>query len=186
MTTHPLLVKTKQEMDKTIEALTHELAKIRTGRASMALLDDIRIDYYGTPSPLNQVATLGVPEPRLITVAPWDTSIISTIEKAILSSELGLTPSNDGKIIRIPVPPLTEERRKEMVKLAKKYGEEARVSIRHHRRETLDELKGLEKDKTIAEDEHKHLDKDVQKVTDDFVKIVDEIIDHKEKEILEV
>jgi ribosome recycling factor len=173
-------------MDKAMEALSHELSKIRTGRASTHLVDDIRVDYYGTLTPLNQVATLGVPEPRLLTISPWEVSLIPLIEKAISASDLGLTPSNDGKIIRIPIPALNEERRKELVKMIKKYGEEARVSLRHHRREGMDKLKGLEKSKELAEDEHKHLDKEVQKLTDDFVAKVDELCAHKEKEIMEV
>lgn len=183
---HPVLDKAKSKMEKSISALSHELAKVRTGRAATSLFDDIRVDYYGTPTPLNQVATLGAPEPRLITISPWDASVIPLIEKAIQASDLGLSPSNDGKIIRVPMPPLTEERRKDMVKIVKKYGEEARISVRHVRREVLDELKALEKDKTIAEDEHKHLDADVQKITDEYIKKVDESLKHKEAEILEV
>lgn len=186
MSAHPVLNETKIQMEKTIGALAHELAKVRTGRATLALLDDIRVDYYGTPTPLNQVGTLGVPEPRLLTIAPWEIHLIPAIEKAISTSDLGLTPSNDGKIIRIPIPSLNEERRRELVKMIKKYGEEAKVSIRHHRREAMDRLKSLEKSKEITEDDHKHLDKDVQKLTDDYVAKVDESLAHKEKEIMEV
>lgn len=186
MVSHSILQETKTHMDKAMEALSHELSKIRTGRASTALLDDIRVDYYGTLTPLNQVGTLGVPEPRLLTISPWEVSLIPVIEKAISVSDLGLTPSNDGKIIRIPIPSLNEERRKELVKQIKKYGEEARVSLRHHRREAMDKLKGLEKSKDLTEDEHKHMDKDVQKLTDDFVAKVDQLCAHKEKEIMEV
>lgn len=173
-------------MEKALSALSHELAKVRTGRASIALLDDIHVQYYGNSTPLNQVATLGVPEPRLITISPWEVNLIPEVEKAIIASDLGLTPSNDGKIIRLPIPALNEERRKEMVKLIKKYGEECKVSIRHIRRESLDELTSMEKEKTIAEDEHKHLNGDVQKVTDEHVKKIDEALEHKEKEIMEV
>lgn len=183
---HPVLGKAKEKMEKSLSVLSQELAKVRTGRASTSLLDDVRIDYYGNPTPLNQVATLGVPEPRLITISPWDASQIPLIEKAITGSDLGLTPSNDGKIIRIPLPPLNEERRKELVKLIKKYGEEAKIAIRHVRREALDELKSMEKDKSIAEDEHKHLDSEVQKLTDQYVDKVDVALEHKEKEVMEV
>jgi ribosome recycling factor len=186
MTSHPIIAQTKSHMDKAMEALSHELSKVRTGRASTALLDDIRVDYYGTLTPLNQVGTLGVPEPRLLTISPWEASLIPVIEKAISTSDLGLTPSNDGKLIRIPIPALNEERRRELVKMIKKYGEECRVSLRHHRREAMDKLKGLEKSKELTEDEHKHLDKEVQKLTDDFVAKVDEFCAHKEKELMEV
>ncbi len=186
MTTHPVLNSSKDKMDKSILALRGELTKVRTGRASTSLLDDIRVDYYGTPTPLNQVATLGVPESRLITIAPWDGSIIPLIEKAILGSDLGLTPSNDGKLVRLPIPALTEERRKEMVKLVKKFGEESKIGIRHVRREAMDQLKALEKEKKITEDDHKHLDKEIQKLTDSYVQKVDEALAHKEKEVMEV
>lgn len=183
---HPVLNKSKDKMEKCLASLRGELAKVRTGRASVSMLDDIRIDYYGTATPLNQVATLSVPEPRQITVSPWDASVIPLIEKAIIKSDLGLTPANDGKLIRIPIPALNEERRKEMVKLTRKYGEEAKVAIRHVRRESLDELKALEKDKKISEDDNKHLGTEVQKLTDGYVKKVDESLEHKEKEVMEV
>lgn len=183
---HPVLNKSKDRMEKCLAALRGELAKVRTGRASTSMLDDIRVDYYGTPTPLNQVGTLSVPEPRMITISPWDATAIPLIEKAIIKSDLGLTPANDGKLIRIPIPALNEERRKEMVKLARKYGEEAKVAIRHVRREALDELKALEKDKKMPEDEAKHLGAEVQKLTDAYVKKVDESLEHKEKEVMEV
>lgn len=183
---HPVLNKSKDRMEKCLASLRGELAKVRTGRASTSMLDDIRVDYYGTPTPLNQVGTLSVPEPRMITISPWDATAIPLIEKAIIKSDLGLTPANDGKLIRIPIPALNEERRKEMVKLARKYGEEAKVAIRHVRRESLDELKALEKDKKMAEDEAKHLGTEVQKLTDAYVKKVDESLEHKEKEVMEV
>ena len=141
---HPVLIKSKEKMDKSIAALRGELSKVRTGRASTSMLEEIRIDYYGTSTPLTQVATMGVPEPRLMTISPWDPSIIPAIEKAISASDLGITPSNDGKLIRLPVPALTEERRRDLVKVVKKYGEESKISIRHIRREALDELKALE------------------------------------------
>ncbi len=183
---HIVVKKGKEKMEKSLTVLGGELGKVRTGRASTALLDDIRVEYYGTMTPLNQVATLGAPEPRLLTISPWDPSVISLIEKAINTSDLGLNPSNDGKIIRIPIPPLTEERRKEMVKIVRKFGEESRVAVRHIRREALDELSALEKSKTINEDDHKHLNNEVQKITDLYIKKIDEIMDHKEKEVMEV
>jgi len=186
MTSHPILNKSKEKMEKAIGSLRTELSKVRTGRASTSILDDVKIDYYGTPTPLNQVATLGVPESRMITISPWDASIIPVIEKAIVGSDLGLTPSNDGKLIRLPIPALTEERRKDMVKMVKKFGEEAKIGIRHVRREAMDELKGLEKDKKITEDDHKHLGQEVQKLTDTYVEKIDETLVHKEKEVMEV
>jgi ribosome recycling factor len=183
---HPVLNSAKEKMEKSLALLRAELSKVRTGRASTAMLDDIRVEYYGNPSPLNQVATLGVPESRLITIAPWDSTLIPAIEKAITTSNLGLTPANDGKIIRLPIPMMTEERRREMVKLVKKYGEESKVAVRHIRREAMDELKVLEKDKGLPEDEHKHLSQEVQKLTDQYVAKVDETLVHKEKEVMEV
>jgi ribosome recycling factor len=174
------------KMEKTLTSLKTDLNKVRTGRASLALFDDIRIDYYGTPTPLNQMATLAVPESRLITVQPWDTTMIGEIEKAILKSGLGVTPAVDGKIIRITIPRLTEERRKELVKLVKKMAEGAKVSIRNIRREANEQLKGLEKDKKISQDQlHQWMDK-VQTSTDKFIEKVDEILKAKEKEILEI
>jgi ribosome recycling factor len=162
------------------------LNKIRTGRASLALFDDIRVDYYGTLTPLNQIATLSIPEPRLITVQPWDASIMGEIEKAILKSELGVTPANDGKIIRITIPRLTEERRKELVKVVKKMAEGAKVAVRNIRREANDQLKGWEKNKKISQDQlHQWMDK-VQKSTDQFIEKVDTTLAAKEKEILEI
>lgn len=183
---HPVLNKSKDKMEKCLGALRGELSKVRTGRASASMLDDIRIDYYGAMTPLSQVATLGVPEPRLITVSPWDASVIPLIEKAIIKSDLGLTPASDGKLIRIPIPALNEERRKEMVKLTRKYGEESKVAVRHVRRESIDEIKALEKDKKLAEDEVKKLEAEIQKLTDSYVKKVDESLEHKEKEVMEV
>jgi len=174
------------KMDKTLIALKTDLNKVRTGRASLALLDDIRIDYYGTFTPLNQMATLSVPEPRLITIQPWDPTTIGEIEKAILKSELGLTPMNDGKIIRINIPRLTEERRKELVKVVKKMGEATKVALRNIRREANEQLKGLEKNKKISQDTlHQWMDK-VQTSTDKFIEKVDMALSAKEKEILEI
>jgi ribosome recycling factor len=176
----------EMKMKKTIAALEKELGKVRTGRASLALLDDIRVDYYGTPSPLNQVATLSVPESRLIVIQPWDNSIIGAIEKAILKSELGMTPANDGKAIRISIPRLTEERRKELVKLVKKMGEASKVGVRNIRRDVIEELRTMEKSKTISEDELHHLQNQVQKTTNTFIENVDKVIEAKDKEIMEI
>jgi ribosome recycling factor len=173
-------------MEKTLSSFKADLNKVRTGRASLALFDDIRVDYYGTPTPLNQMATLAVPEPRLITIQPWDTSVIGEIEKAILKSELGVTPVNDGKIIRITIPRLTEERRKELVKVVKKMSEGAKVSVRNIRREANDQLKVLEKEKKISQDQlHQWMER-VQASTDKYIKKVDEVLSAKEKEILEI
>jgi ribosome recycling factor len=174
------------KMEKAISALEKELGKVRTGRASLALLDDIRVDYYGTPSPLNQVATLSVPESRLIVIQPWDQSLIGAIEKAILKSELGMTPANDGKLIRITIPRLTEERRKELVKLVKKMGENSKIGVRNIRRETIETLRTMEKEKEISEDELHQLQDQVQKTTDTFVGQIDEVIAEKDKEIMEI
>jgi ribosome recycling factor len=177
---------TLAKMEKTLSSLKTDLNKIRTGRASLALFDDIRVDYYGTPTPLNQMATLSIPEPRLITVQPWDASIMGEIEKAILKSELGVTPANDGKIIRITIPRLTEERRKELVKVVKKMAEGAKVAVRNIRREANDQLKAWEKNKKISQDQlHQWMDK-VQKSTDQFIEKVDSVLAAKEKEILEI
>jgi ribosome recycling factor len=173
-------------MEKTIIALKTDLNKVRTGRASLALLDDIRIDYYGTSTLLNQMATLAVPEPRLITIQPWDPTTIGEIEKAILKSDLGLTPMNDGKIIRINIPRLTEERRKELVKVVKKMGEATKVALRNIRRDANDQLKGLEKNKKLSQDLlHQWMEK-IQTSTDKFIEKVDGALSAKEKEILEI
>ena len=174
------------KMEKTLSALKTDLNKVRTGRASPALFDDIRIDYYGTPTPLHQVAALATPEPRLITIQPWDTSIIGEIEKAILKSELGLTPTSDGKILRIAMPRLTEERRKELVKLVRKMGEGTKVAIRNVRREANEQLKGLEKNKKISQDQLRQWMDKVQASTDKFIEKVDGVLAAKEKEILEI
>ncbi len=177
---------TEAQMQKVVDALKRDFVGIRTGRASIGLLDGISIDYYGTQTPLNQVATLSVPESSLIVIQPWDVSVIKLIEKAILRSDLGITPSNDGKVIRLGVPPLTEERRKELAKLVKKRAEEKKVALRQTRREANDMLKSLEKEKEITEDElHKGQDH-VQKLTDTFVKKIDELTAKKEDEILEI
>jgi len=175
----------REGMGKSIDALKNEFKKVRTGRASLALFEGIKVSYYGTPTPLNQVASLSVPESRLIVIQPWDQSVIGEIEKEILKSELGLTPMNDGKVIRVPIPPLTEERRKELVKVVHKIAEEHRVSIRNIRRDTNELLKGLKKDGEIAEDDFYRAQDKVQKITDDYIRLVDQTYQEKEKEILE-
>lgn len=174
------------KMEKTLSNLKTDFNKVRTGRASLALFDDIRIDYYGTPTPLNQMATLAVPESRLITIQPWDTSIIGEIEKAILKSELGVTPAGDGKIIRIAIPRLTEERRKELVKVVRKMGEGAKVALRNIRRDANDQLKGLEKNKKISQDQLRQWMDKIQIFTDKYIEKVDGVLAGKEKEILEI
>lgn len=176
----------KADMEKVISHLKKEYDRVRTGRASPALLDGIKVDYYGTPMPLNQVANISVPEPRLITIQPWDKGIMGEIEKAIQRSDLGLTPMNDGKVIRIAIPPLTEERRKELVKLVKKIAEERKVDLRNHRREANETLKELKKDKVITEDELFRYQEEVQKITDSYVEKVELLMEQKEKEILEI
>ncbi|MDH4226177.1 MAG: ribosome recycling factor [Deltaproteobacteria bacterium] len=176
----------KRKMDKAIELFMQELLKLRTGRASTAILDDVKVDYYGTATPLPQMASLSVPESRLITVQPWDMSQLGAIEKAIISSGLGLTPTNDGKLIRIQIPQPTEERRKELVKVAKKYCEDAKVAIRNVRRDANEAIKKLEKDKAITQDDLKKGQQHVQDVTDKEIKKIDSILADKEKEIMEV
>ena len=176
----------KTDMNKTIDSMKQSLIKVRTGRASIGIMDGIMVDYYGTPTPMNQLATLAVPEPRLITIQPWDKGALSSIEKAIMKSELGLTPANDGKIIRVPIPPLNEERRKELVKMVKKMAEDFRIEIRNHRRGTNSLIKDLEKDKEINKDELKSSQDKVQEITDDFIKRIDGMLSDKEKEIMEV
>jgi len=172
-------------MIKSITALKTELKRIRTGRASSSLLDGIKVDYYGTPTPISQMSTVAVPESRLITIQPWDVTVIKDIEKAILKSDLGLTPSNDGKLIRISIPPLTEERRKELVKLVHKTSEEYKVAVRNIRRDANELVKGFKKDGDISEDDAFKAQDEIQKITDDHIKQIDEIFKVKEKEILE-
>ena len=180
-----ILSELRQKMEKTVEALRKDLNRIRTGRASVALLDGIKVNAYETLMPLDQVSSISIPESRLITIKPWDQSTIGEIEKSILKSELGLTPMNDGKLIRISIPPLTEERRKELAKMAKKMAEEAKISIRSHRREANEMFKELKNEKEISEDEMYKSQDETQKVTDDFTKKADEITSEKEKEIVE-
>lgn len=176
----------KSRMDKAVADLQHDMAAIRTGRANVGLLDSVRVDYYGTPTPLNQVANLHVPEPTLITIQPWDASQIGAIEKAIRSAELGLNPGNDGKLIRVPIPPLTEERRKEFVKKLHHVAEDHRVAVRNVRRDANDQVKKLLKDKLISEDDDRRAHDDIQKMTDATIAKIDQLMKTKEKEILEL
>jgi ribosome recycling factor len=180
-----ILSEMRDKMENSIDALKKEFKRIRTGRASTALLEGIKVDCYETQMPLEQVASLSVPESRLITIKPWDQSIIGEIEKSILKSELGLNPMNDGKIIRISIPPLTEERRRELAKMAKKMAEEAKISIRNHRREANELFKDLKNEKEISEDEMYKCQDQVQDITNDFTNKIDEVTAEKEKEIIE-
>jgi len=176
----------QERMDKAQESLERDFRKLRTGRASVSLVDGIRVDYYGTATPLNQLATLTIPDPRTIMIQPWDTSVIGEVEKAILKSELGLTPMNDGKIIRINIPPLTTERRRELVKLVKKMSEEAKVAVRNIRRDANEMIKDLKKEKEMSEDDQFRAQEETQKITDDLIKRIDTAYAAKEKEILEI
>jgi ribosome recycling factor len=178
--------KTTERMTGAIEALKKEFASIRTGRASLALLDGIVVNYYGASTPLQQLASMNIPESRLIAIQPWDPKIIPDIEKAIMKSDLGITPVNDGKMIRIQIPPLTEERRKQLVKIVKKKAEETKVAIRNVRRDSIEELKKLEKEEHLSEDDVKRAQDEIQKITDSFITKVDAVLNHKEKEIMEV
>jgi ribosome recycling factor len=184
--TKEVLSDMKDRMAKTIDNLRREYQKIRTGRATTSLLEDIKVDYYGNPSPLSAVATLAVPEARTITISPWEAKMIPIIEKAILNANIGLTPSNDGRLIRLILPPLTEERRKDIVKDLRRKAEDDKVALRNIRRDAIDMLKKLEKDKQITEDELKRSEKEVQDLTDKHVAKVDEVLAHKEKEVMEV
>ncbi len=176
----------RQNMESNVEFFQKSLHKVRTGRASIALLDGIKVDYYGAPTPLNQVATLSVPESQMIVISPWDKSALGNIEKAIQKSELGLVPSNDGKIIRISIPPLTEERRKELVKIVKKMAEECKIQVRNSRRDANNELKKLKTDGDISEDNLHDYQEDVQTITDEYIKKTDEVMAAKEAEIMEI
>lgn len=176
----------QEKMDKTLNVLKHEFSTLKAGRANPTILDRVTVEYYGAVTPLNQLANIAAPEPRLLTISPWDPKAIPVIEKAILKSDLGINPSNDGKMIRLLVPQLTEERRKDLVKVVKKLGEEAKVAIRNIRRDGNEHLKKLKKDSQITEDELKKSEEDTQKMTDKFIKEVDKAIEAKEKEILEV
>jgi ribosome recycling factor len=176
----------EKKMRTSLDAFRKELNSIRTGRASLSLLDGISVQYYGVPTPLNQVATLSVPESRLITIQPWDSSVIGEVEKAILKSDLGLTPSSDGRVIKIPIPALTEERRKQLVRVVKKLGEDCKVAIRNIRREGNDDVKNLEKDKKISEDELRRAQDQVQKLTDRYIAMAEQVSAQKEKEVMEI
>jgi ribosome recycling factor len=178
--------KCAERMASAVDSLKRDFGSIRTGRASLSLLDSIRVDYYGTLTPLTQVATLGVPESRLITIQPWESKLIGEIERAILKSDLGLTPSNDGKTVRLNIPPLTEERRKQLVKVVRKRTEEARVAVRNIRRDIIEEIKKSEKEKHWSEDDVKKFQEEIQKLTDSYIQKVEEVLQHKEKEIMEV
>lgn len=181
-----ILEEAKKKMQKTVDSFTQELGRLRTGRASLGILDEVKVEYYGQLMPLNQVATLGVPDSRLITISPWDASLLASLEKAIIQAQIGLTPVNDGKMIRLPIPPLTEERRRELVKKIKQNAEETRVSIRHTRREVLEAVKKEEKEGKIAEDESKKLAQQIQALTDEHTKKIDQAVEKKEAEMMQV
>jgi ribosome recycling factor len=179
-----VLKEAKRKMDKVLEVMARDLSRVRTGRASVALLEGIKVDCYGTSMPLSQVASLAAPESRLLTVQPWDPTLLGEIDKAILKSDLGLNPVNDGKVIRLPIPPLTTERRKDLVKMVKKMGEEAKVSLRNIRREANEDIKEMKKEKILTEDDVHRGQEEVQKITDEFIKKVDTQAADKEKEIM--
>ena len=181
-----LLKEIERKMDNAIEVLKRDFQKVRTGRANPAILDSVMVEYYGNPTPLNQVGNISVPDPQMILVAPWEKNMLGEIEKAVQVADLGLTPQNDGNVIRLPIPPLTEERRKEMVRQIKKMGENAKIPIRNVRREGNEKAKKMEKDKEISQDDMKQITVKIQTVTDDHVKIVDELMIEKEKELMEV
>ena len=181
-----LITDATRRMDKSVEAAAHEFNTVRTGRASVALLDRIQVDYYGQKTPLKQLATITVPEPRLLTVQPFDPGSLKTIERAIQESDLGLTPSNDGKVIRLPIPQLTEERRKELVKVVRHLAEEGRVAVRNVRRDVIHDLKELVRDGDVGDDEERRAEERVQKLTDEHVKRIDDLLKRKEEEIMEV
>ena len=176
----------ESKMKKTCEALTAQLATIRAGRANAAVLDQIQVDYYGVPTPIQQVASIATPDPRSLLIQPWDNKLLKGIEKAILSSELGINPQNDGRCIRLVFPPLTEERRRDLVKQTKKYSEESKVAIRNIRRDAIEKFKKQQKASEITEDDYKIAEKDIQKLTDEFIKEIDKISEKKEKELTEI
>ncbi len=181
-----ILRETENKMKKAVEVVRQEFIKIRSGKATTTLLDGIKVDYYGSIMPLNQVGTVGTPDIRMITVTPWDKGMIGPIEKAILAANIGLNPANDGTVIRLPVPPLNEERRKELVKLIKKFAEDGKISLRNVRRDAIEHLKKSEKEEHFSEDERKRGEEDVQKLIDKHIKEIDSLVTHKEKEIMEV
>ncbi len=176
----------REKMDKSINSLKYEYNSIRAGRANAAVLDRINVDYYGSPTPINQMAAISVPEPRILAIQPWDMSALSLIEKAILASDLGINPSNDGRIIRLVFPALTEERRKQLAKEVSKYAEEAKVAVRQIRRDCIEKIKTMKKNSEITEDDQKYGEEKLQKITDEFVKKIDEIADAKANEIMEI
>lgn len=176
----------EKDMDKRLKSFEGELTKVRTGRASISVLDRVRVDYYGTPSPLNQVANLTTPDAKTIAIAPFEKSLIGEIEKSILKADLGLSPTNDGNMIRIPIPPLTEERRKDIAKSLHKLAEEAKVALRNVRRDANEEVKKQEKNKQLSEDDSKRIQGEIQKITDKFVKLIDERLAKKEKEVMQI
>ncbi len=186
MSTAEIIKETKTRMDKAVEDFKHKLTTVRTGRASSSILEGVTVEYYGSPTPLNQVATINVPEASLITVQPFDPSLVNEIDKAIRSSDLGLNPSNDGKLVRVPIPPLTEERRKQMAKVAHEMAEEHRTAVRNVRRDANDKLKKSLKDKTISEDDERRSLDEVQKLTDQHIGKIGELLAHKEAEIMKV
>ena len=186
MAQEALLKDLSRRMDGALEALRKELAGLRTGRASASLLEPVRVEAYGNPVPLNQVATVSVPEPRMISVQVWDRNVVKAVDKAIREAGLGLNPQTEGQVIRVPIPDLTEDRRKDLTRVAAKYAEEARVAVRKVRQHGMDALKRLEKDSEISQDEHRKLEKDVQSLTDEHIKRIDETLAQKDKEILQV
>ncbi len=181
-----ILKNTESRMEKTIDVVSNQLARLRTGKASPALIEGIKVDYYGTPTPLNQIASISTPEPRLIVIHPWDKSALSAIEKAILASDIGLTPQSDGNVVRIPIPPLTEERRKELVKVARKIVEEGKVALRNIRREVVEQIKKMQKDGELPEDDAYRLQDKVQELIDKFYDKLEELLKIKEEEIMTV
>ncbi|MCX8057026.1 MAG: ribosome recycling factor [Ignavibacteria bacterium] len=181
-----ILKETEDKMKKSVEVVRQEFAKIRTGKATTALLDGIKAEYYGSMLPLNQMANVSVADVHTLVVQPWDKSALQSIEKAILQSELGLNPINDGNVLRIPIPPLTEERRKDLVKLCKKFAEDGRIAVRNVRRDAIEHLRKMEKEEHFSEDDRKAAEKEVQKLTDKYIELIDELLEHKEKEIMEV
>jgi ribosome recycling factor len=186
MAANDIIKNAMEHMEKTIAVLKHEMNSIRAGRANPQLLDNIKVDYYGTPTPVSQVGNISAPEPRMLVISPWDPKMIPLIEKSIRTSELGINPVNDGKVIRLAIPELTEERRRELVKTVSRHGEEAKVAIRNVRRDSNDHLKKLQKGSEITEDELKHFEDEMQKLTDRYSKLVEDVLKEKEKEILRV
>jgi ribosome recycling factor len=180
-----VLQQARQHMAKSVEHLQQQLARLRTGRATPALIEHIRVDYYGVPTPISQVGNISVPEPRMLVIQPWDRSLLGAIEKAILQSDLGVTPSNDGSVIRIVMPPLSEERRRELVKVCRRYAEEARIALRNLRREYMEKLRQVEKEEHLSEDERRRGEQELQKIMDSFTEEIERILERKEREILE-